>query len=197
MALFSCHFFCVIIRLGDLMHVVFLDFDGVINTYYWEERNGKWECHLYCEFDFKVNNMQAICWLNQLCKEKNLSIVVISTWRKYHTLENIQNMLWNSGLDEEIPIIGLTPVFGENYSRGKEIRAYLKEHIEIEKIVILDDNCYDMYEFSPYVSCSDTYHGFGIPEKRVAEEILNNQLPYEWKNLEPINDIQFVKEKQK
>lgn len=127
--------------------------------------------------------------------KQQLSIVVTSTWRKHCSQVEIEAMLRRSGLDRTIPIIGMTPVIGETYSRGKEIRAFLKVHSEIEKIVILDDDTYDMYEFLPYVSSCNTYHGFGIPEMDVAEDILEHQLPYEWQNLEPICDIHFVKQK--
>lgn len=179
-------------NLGGYMNVLFLDFDGVINTYYWEEHDGVWECHINNECDGKVNNRQAMCWLNELCKQQHLSIVVTSTWRKSFTEEEIELVLRESGLDEEIPVMGVTTVIGEQYARGKEIRLFLKEHPEIEKMVILDDDSYDMYEFLPYVAKCNTYHGFGIPELHCAENILKNQVSYEWKDLEPIDEVEYV-----
>lgn len=177
------------------MNVLFLDFDGVINTYYWEERDGIWECHINNECDGKTNNRQAMCWLNELCHKQHLSIVVTSTWRKYCSPVEIEAILRRSGLDSTIPIIGITPAIGTPYSRGKEIRSFLKVHPEIEKIVILDDDTYGMYEFLPYVSHCNTYHGFGIPEMNIAINILEKQLPYEWKDLQSVPAIPFVKKK--
>ena len=114
------------------MKLIFLDYDGVINTIILE--NGKLAPHFYHPNDGKVNNSEAVKWLNLLCLETGAKIVVSSNWRKF---ANYQEVLRNSGLDETIEIIGKTPVLEERY---QEIQAYLDEFpYEIDNYVILDN----------------------------------------------------------
>ena len=61
------------------MNVVFLDYDGVVNTPLWDSE-GK-----YCTYGFpednKVNNFQCVQWVSEFCQKFRYSIVVTSTWR--------------------------------------------------------------------------------------------------------------------
>lgn len=146
------------------MKVVFLDYDGVVNTPIWDENH-------YCGFNFpedgKVNNYQACQWLNKLCKKFDLKIVVTSTWRYCCHDTPYQDCLYNGGLDKSIEIIGCTDWFG-NMSRYDEIKSYLENHKEIERYIILDD---DKCDDENYVYCNPGY-GFGIEEYMKAEKIL-------------------------
>lgn len=146
------------------MKVIFLDYDGVVNTPIWE--NGK------CGFNFphhgKVNNYQAICWLNELCKKVGAKIVVSSTWRYVCHEISYADCLYNAGLNKDIEIIGHTPYLQSYENRTEEIKAYLKEHAEIEEYVILDD---EIVLDSHFVKCNSNY-GFGIEEFDKALTIL-------------------------
>ena len=53
-----------------MKNIIFLDYDGVINT--------KIE-----EFDGYFDNPEAIHYLNKLCKEFHFDIVVTSSWRHH------------------------------------------------------------------------------------------------------------------
>lgn len=135
------------------MKVIFLDYDGVVNTLWFNDVNGE------PRFDFpndnRVNNTQAIAWLNKLCRETGAKIVVSSTWRLY---DNYKECLYNAGLNKDIEILGRTKNLGT--ARGIEIQDWLDEHQElnIEKFVILDDDM-DMAHLMDYAVFTDVYIG--------------------------------------
>ena len=65
------------------MNVVFLDFDGVVNTPWWSrDESGDLKCKYNFPFDGKVNNWQAVQWVSEFCEKYNYDIVISSTWRK-------------------------------------------------------------------------------------------------------------------
>lgn len=146
------------------MKVIFLDYDGVVNTPIWDE-NGK--CRFCFPDDGKVNNYQAVMWVNELCKKTGAKIVVSSTWRYTSHDISYQDCLYNGGLNKDIEIIGCTEWFG-NETRTAEIKSYLEKHPEIDKYVILDD---DNVLDSCFVKCNANY-GFGIEEFYKAKTLL-------------------------
>ncbi len=138
------------------MNLVFLDYDGVINTILFKE--GSLIPRLNFPKDGKVNNFQAVMWLNKLCLETNAKIVVTSTWRKW---DNYIDVLYNSGLDSKIEVLGKTPELGK---RCKEIRSYLASiTFPVEHFVILDDDRIGGFEKNQ-VKCDFwtgfTFHGY-------------------------------------
>ena len=53
---------------GEFMNIVFLDFDGVVETIYWEKaEDGTWSYNVHKSGHEELNNKQAIGWLNELC----------------------------------------------------------------------------------------------------------------------------------
>ena len=84
--------------------IVFLDYDGVVNTVIWEyiSDENKYRCNYADPHDNKVNNYQAVQWLSELCQRFKADIVVTSTWRKW---DNYAQCLRNGGLREDIHII--------------------------------------------------------------------------------------------
>ncbi len=135
------------------MKIVFLDYDGVVNTLIFNEQ-GK-EPNFNFPNDNKVNNFQAVCWLNKLCRETGAKIVVTSTWR---ISNNYKECLYNAGLDKSIEILGRTKNLGTK--RGIEIQEWLDENVDlgIEKFVILDDDM-DMEHLIDYLIVTDTNIG--------------------------------------
>lgn len=134
------------------MKVVFLDIDGVVNTLMINtkpfntsrgqiSRDGFYY-KLNTPNDLEVSNIQAVMWLNKLCKETNAKIVITSTWRMGKDgLKNTEKALRNSGLLPEIEILGGTPIKYSIYNiRGNEIEEYLNNHRDIDKYVIIDDD---------------------------------------------------------
>jgi len=119
------------------MNVVFLDYDGVVNTAMWTP-DGK-RCRFNFPRDGSVNNFQAVQWLSEFCQNYGYDIVVSSTWR---AAENYQECLRNGGLRDGINILGHTPLLhGSN--RGAEIKKWIDEHPGVENYAILDDDIFD------------------------------------------------------
>lgn len=142
---------------------IFLDFDGVINTPIWKD--GK--CGYNFPSDGLVNNYQAICWLNELCRKTNAKIIVSSTWRFY----NYEQILHDSGLDYSIEIVGCTDLVHDLY-RTEEINNYLSTHPEIKNYVILDDEKVDNEQ---WVEVNGAYGmGMDIMYKCIEKLNMNN-----------------------
>ena len=159
--------------------VVFLDYDGVINTLviYKEpvkarrllQKDGYYFDLCYPQ-DERVSNVQAVLWLDKLCKEFTADIVITSTWRKDYDLAC--RCLYNSGLSKNIRIIGATPWLDQ--CRGSEIDAWLKEH-PCPAFVILDDDS-DMEPYTDHLIKTDTYDGFTFNSYVKAKKLLQKQL---------------------
>ena len=148
------------------MNIVFLDYDGVVNTPIFEF--GEEDERFYFPYDNRVNNYQACRWLSKLCLKTNSKIVVTSTWRLY---PNYRQCLYNGGLDSSIEIIGKTKYRHGERTRGAEIYDFIRpiQH-DIEHIVILDDEDVDMYE--KYLVKCKTMVGFTYYEYAEALEKL-------------------------
>lgn len=141
------------------MNVLFLDIDGVVNTLmiYKDPVDGKhnrkhegYYFDLCYPSDLRVSNTQAVLWLDKICHDFNLKIVISSVWR--YDYEAAVESLYNSGLSRDIEVIGKTPRLDS--IRGDEIQAYLDEHPEIKKFVILDDDA-DMGHLIKYLVQTD------------------------------------------
>ena len=103
------------------MNVLFLDYDGVVNTLMWDDV-GK-HCRFNHSRDNKVNNFQAVQWVSKFCREYGYDVVVTSTWRFE---DNYKDCLINGGLWDGIQILGRTP-YVSNGNRGDEIQKYLED----------------------------------------------------------------------
>lgn len=141
------------------MKIIFLDYDGVVNTIWFQDVNGE------PNFNFgklaQVNNTQAIAWLNKLYRDFEYSIVVSSTWRFN---PNYQKFLYKAGLNKNIKILGKTPNL--QTIRGIEIKEWLndnKNNYNIEDFIILDDDA-DMDDLMDHLIQTNTYRGFGFEE---------------------------------
>lgn len=147
------------------MNVLFLDYDGVVNTPMWDGAGKR------CTFNFpkdnKVNNFQCVQWVSEFCQKYNYKIVVSSTWRMD---ENYKECLINGGLRENIEIIGATPVL-KSASRSDEILEFLIHNDDITDYMIFDDERIDDYFINHFVHC-DPNRGFGIEEFYEAERLI-------------------------
>jgi hypothetical protein len=134
------------------MKLIFLDIDGVLNhqlfyeKYYKDGKNNTGVEHPLDDLD-----PSRIEFLNQLIADTDAKVVISSTWRRYHTVEQLQGYLEARGFKGEI--IGLTPVLNigghspgkDSYTpsipRGVEIYCYLKDNQEENRsYIILDDD---------------------------------------------------------
>lgn len=138
----------------QLTRVIFLDYDGVVNTAMWNEEGTR--CKYNFSFDGKVNNFQAVQWLSEFCKQYHYGIVVTSTWRMH---DGWKECLINGGLREGIEILGHTPItYG---CRGEEIKQYLEQHPEIQYYIIVDDEDDMLPEQQSHFVQTNLEFGFG------------------------------------
>lgn len=163
------------------MNIIFLDIDGVVNTLMISttpfntnrgtiSRNGFYY-KLNTPNDLEVSNVQAVMWLNKLCKKTNSKIVITSTWRiEKDGFEKAKKALYNTGLLKDIEIIGATPYLSSN--RGYEIKEWLKNNKNVINYVILDDDCDMLKEQRKHLVLINTFYGFGFPDYKKAIDIL-------------------------
>lgn len=159
------------------MDVVFLDYDGVVNTPMWNEAG------THCRYNFpednSVNNFQCVQWVSEFCEKFGYVIVVSSSWRMDG---NYVDCLKNGGLRTDVKVIGATPIHRHDYaSRGSEIREFLSERPDVERFLIFDDedDFDDTPELRDHLILCDTVLGFGLTEfykaKRLHESFLNKE----------------------
>lgn len=124
------------------MRVIFLDFDGVINS----QRSFKKEAKL----NRRDPSRQVI--VNQtLCPDATANlkllmdqvpdakVVISSTWRRIFDLDWLKQKLSSYGLDSS-RVIGITPGTDQYDMRGAEIQEWLDTNPGVTNYVILDDN---------------------------------------------------------
>ena len=151
--------------------IIFLDFDGVVETIYWEKNiDGTWSLNVHKTGRRQLNNKQAIGWLNELYKKIPYDIVVSSTWRINASVEALQNLLINSGFNPEIQVIGKTPVL--YHQRGLEIQECIDIHEFKGKFIIIDDDS-DMCHLLPLLVRCDCQLGFPIYDYQKALILLS------------------------
>lgn len=150
--------------------IIFLDFDGVVETIYWEKADdGSWSFNIHKAGRNELNNKQAIGWLNELYSKVPYDIVVSSTWRIGMTIEELQNLITNSGFNPEIKVIGMTPRL--YLQRGKEIQAWIDENNFTGRYIIIDDDS-DMCHLLPVLVRCDCQLGFTIYDYQKALKLL-------------------------
>ena len=137
--------------------VLFLDFDGVINTPMLGADKDKFS---YGNLECGVNNFQAVQWISELCDIYDFDIVVISVWRFNN---DYVSALRKSGLRENINIIGALPAVSAGDTIGSSIEKYLQCHTEIKYYLIIDD---EKDKFLPaqmeHLVKTDGLSGFGM-----------------------------------
>jgi len=116
------------------VRVVFLDFDGVLNSRAFLVRP---------EGSGDRLDPAAVSRLDQLAKRSGAKVVVTSTWRLKYSLSELSLMLREHGFEGEI--IGATPALhlpgacDIEFVREQEIRSWLDEHPSVTDYVVLDD----------------------------------------------------------
>ena len=152
--------------------IIFLDFDGVVETIYWEQdENGVWNFNVHKHGRQELNNKQAIGWLNELYRRVPYDIVVSSTWRIGMSVEELQNLITNSGFNPEIRVIGATPRLYQQ--RGKEIQQWIDDNNFTGKFIIIDDDS-DMCHLLPLLVRTDCQLGFTIYDFQKSLKLLQN-----------------------
>jgi HAD domain in Swiss Army Knife RNA repair proteins len=108
------------------MNIIFLDFDGVLNDRKWLVRDGARD-------DLDPERVKLLNWLVRATEAK---IVISSSWRILHPLEELQLILDRAGFLGEI--LGVTP--GGGGVRGTQIQRWIDSNNFKGQFVILDDD---------------------------------------------------------
>ena len=144
---------CILVIMGvkEMRNVIFLDYDGVVNSPQWrQDGNGEWKTYVNHITDGVVNDTQAVQWVSEFCKRYGYDIVVTSTWRLW---DNYQDALIRAGLREGIKIDRTEDLSNSNNlfqtrGRGHEIADYLWSHSDIEEYLIFDDESWELINFN-------------------------------------------------
>lgn len=120
---------------------------------------------------------EDIDWLDNLreiVEKTNAQIVISSTWRITHPVEQFLEMFKIYGWDNA-PVIDKTERLGRR--RGYEIQKYLNDHPEITSYVILDDNTDMLDEQKEHFVKTDEKVGLTIKNANKAIDILGRINP--------------------
>ena len=140
------------------MKIIFLDVDGVLNNNKTNTRN---------PLGF-IGVDDTLCQrLREIVVATGAKIVLSSAWRQYP--ESLPYLWEHCG--PTVECVGQTDYYPNKY-RGDEIAAWLAEHPEVDKFVILDDRT-DMGDLKQYLV--QTYEDTGMTEKEkeLAIKMLN------------------------
>lgn len=108
-----------------MTRVVFLDFDGVLNSMSSFGLHG----------DLRLSPVH-VSSLNKICDSGSAVVVVSSTWSLFRRIEELRDLLSEAGFTGKV--VGTTPDIGP--CRGKDIDQWLIDNRDVESFVILDDN---------------------------------------------------------
>lgn len=125
------------------MNVVFLDFDGVLNSHRYMQRIGAFGEPTPTEEE--VLDPEAVAHLNRLVLAVDADVVISSSWRYGRTTEHLTSMLEARGFQgrvvDKLPDWSKDELRGLYVAeeRGDEIREWLAKHPEVTAFVVLDD----------------------------------------------------------
>lgn len=164
------------------MKIVFLDIDGVLNSYqsstFWHNKRDqqKWENELYDDWKGSLKEYLALEFdpiaisnLEELMRRvPEAKIVISSTWRYGETVESLKKIFHCFPLISNA-IIDKTPTGGK--IRGDEINAWILSN-QVDKYVILDDDSDMRPEQMVNFVNTDSRNGFVYTDMEKAQEIL-------------------------
>ncbi len=151
------------------MNVIFLDVDGVLNSYKFAEKMREEGVDVFRE---DILNTKSLRLLKQLCEKSGAIIVLSSSWRRIpEARKNLVSQLQNFGLE----IHSDTPHRGG--CRGNDITGWFNRHpdISVEHYVILDDDSDMDVHMMHLVKTSFYDWGFDAKAYRTALEMLGCQ----------------------
>lgn len=152
--------------------IVFLDIDGVLNSYGW------WARRTTMEFPYREFDPACLSRLSDLANHVDADIVISSSWRKPDTPHQSKDELidlfadvcryWAISASVSQRITDITPKL--DAERGIEIRQYLNEQPGPREYVILDDQD-DFFPDQPLVQ-TDSSIGLSFSDSLKALAIL-------------------------
>jgi hypothetical protein len=161
------------------MRILFLDIDGVLNDSSFlqqanfarnEKRkissllNSLSEAETLRAFDLSHINSDNVSVLNDIVEQADCHVVISSTWRVLHTIDEIASLLAERGFLYPERVIDMTDT-GPGI-RGKQIQRWLLANWDnVDGICILDDED-DMDPFLPWLVKTDMFAG-GLLKRHV------------------------------
>jgi len=123
---------------------IFLDIDGVLRTH---KSDLEWSQLLGVPIPLSVYDRRfdrkIVSYINEIVCYTRAKIVVTSTWRTKHSLEDLKQIFRDNGIVADV--VGITDI---GLNRGEEIEQYISEN-EIENYVVIDDQVNDILKCIP------------------------------------------------
>lgn len=148
------------------MKLIFLDFDGVLNSREWFNTNldmiQKQKTHLTRSLE--QLDPAAVKLVSDFANEVNADTVISSTWRRLFTLTEIQSLLVVRGWKARLPF-AVTPKTDKAF-RGDEVRIWMETNNFdpwVTRHVIFDDDS----DFNPGQPLVQTSFLSGITEAHI------------------------------
>lgn len=142
--------------------LVFLDFDGVLNSDAYFARNP----YVYGDQNLDARLVKRLC---DFLQKHDCSVVVSSSWREGRSLGRLKGILAKRGFRDPSRIVGKTGVM--RGGRGREIASYVKR-VGCTSFVILDDDD-DMEPVSAHLVQTDPRVGLTRTDLARAKKILD------------------------
>ncbi|MCR4852660.1 MAG: hypothetical protein K5893_03620 [Prevotella sp.] len=154
------------------MKIIFLDFDGVMDTAYYGIILHKNDMPEHDKYGV-VFDPDCIQNLKYIINQTGANIVVTSTWKVFMSYQDILKM-WE---DRKLPgfVTDVTPTPVGNHKKGDEIDLWLKECGEECGYVIIDDldaHCFNEYQLSRLLTVNP-FNGLDKETAIKAVRILN------------------------
>lgn len=148
------------------MKVIFLDFDGVLNSQQhiqdvWKHPRGSEGF----DDDGAMLSAPLVRRVQKICTATGAAVVLSTSWRIADKFEQLVD--WLRERDLSAPVIGKTPRSCAGY-RGEEIRQWLNDNPGVDAFVILDDGS-DMEPFADRLIQTD--FEVGIEDRHVDRAI--------------------------
>lgn len=151
--------------------IIFLDFDGVLNTEQYQAR-------LVMDGDLTKDawgplfDPRAVGNLHKIVEATGADIVISSSWRYIHRLGSLR-MMWEI---RELPgdILDTLPCGASYISRGEEIECWLSQHDQSNYIIIDDLNDFYPSQLDRYVETNPIV-GISAADVERAIRILSQQ----------------------
>ena len=178
------------------MKVLFLDIDGVLNSFAWmrkraeqkqklmnagqvfiDEENGGLFANPAVKTAFDPDNIEQ---LNRVCEATGCHIIVSSTWRKLLSLSQLREVLAYNDFKFPERVVGKTPNSAQSCSRwrGDEIQECLDSiakgywgTMTVEKFAIVDDGS-DMEHLTKFLVQTTIEAGLTKAEADLLIEML-------------------------
>lgn len=147
---------------GKVRPVIFLDFDGVLNS--------RRSALALGGYNSDQLDPVAVKLVAKLVYMTDASVVVSSTWRLLYPLGELRDILSQHSFVLADRLIDVTPSLRSGH-RGEEIEAWLTDNARPPYVILDDDNDMLPEQFSNFVDVDEQY-GFSVCDYEDALSIL-------------------------